>query len=194
VKRKWLVHIAMILACVSSAFASNPLYQQTATLHPPRDKTTGKYDEGRACFSFKYGLRKDAFNGDPELDDWDLGYGFAAINHQDWFILHNSNENRTVIRDLGELNWSDSFKAPPLEPLPLLPKGEPRNVLVDASGDTGALWAKTTRIMAKVVRGHMYLMRIKDEQTDFYAMFRVEEFEQGSYCRISWTLIPSPAK
>lgn len=190
-KRKWL-HIATILVGVSSAFGSNHFFQQTAVLQPPHDKATGTHNEGRACFSFKYGVRKDAFNGDPPLVDWDLGYGFAAINNQDWFILHNSNENRTVIRDLGQLNWSDSIEAPRLEPLPLLPKGQPRNVVIDTSGDTGKLWAKTTRIMAKVVRGHMYLMRIKDEETDFYALFRVDEFEQGSYCRISWKLIPSP--
>ncbi|MBI4470285.1 MAG: hypothetical protein HY650_13285 [Acidobacteria bacterium] len=184
---KLIGHLLVLLACASSAIGGNFLFQQTVTLYPPRDKVTGKYDEGRAQLSFKNGVRKVASDG-----QWDLGYGFAAINNEDWFILHNSNENRTVIRDLGEFNWSDPFKVPVLEPLPLLAKGEKRQVTVDASADTGRLWGKTVNIMAKVVGGHLYVMRIKDEETDFYALFRVEVFEQGSYCTISWRIIPAP--
>lgn len=190
------MQLVIILACVFSAFASNPCYQQGVTLHTPQDKATGKYDEARACFSFKYGLRNDESDRDWHLGgDWDLGYGFV-IGDDDWFILNNYSDNRTVIKDLGALNWSDSIHAPPLEPLPLLPKAERRpmngyvesfRLLMDLSGNTNK-----SNIMAKVVIGHMYLMRLKDEETDLYAMFRVEKFVQGSYCRISWALIPSP--
>ena len=31
----------------------------------------------------------------------------------------------------------------------------------------------------------IYLMHIKDEKSDFYAMFRVEDFKQGEYCTIT---------
>lgn len=184
-KRFWVILI--LAGCVSGASHRHLLYQQSVTLYPPNDKATGKYDEGRACLSFNPGVRKQDAN-----NHWDVGYGFAAINDEDWFILHTSNENRTAIKDLGELSWSNMFKVPMLEPLPMLPKGERRKVTVDSSGDTGKRWARTTNMMAKVVTGHMYLMRIKDEERDFYVMFRVEEFEQGSYCTITWRLIPSP--
>jgi len=39
---------------------------------------------------------------------------------------------------------------------------------------------------------HMYLVHIKDEAWDFYALFRVESLTQRSNCVISWSLIQSP--
>ncbi|HKP86922.1 MAG TPA: hypothetical protein VJZ26_12545 [Blastocatellia bacterium] len=174
--------IALIISlCASGAFSRNVVLAQTVTLHPARDKATGKYDEGKACFDFKSGGLRNGAKG-----RWDLGYGFASINGEDWFILSGSNEVRSVIKDIGEFNWNDSFKVPALKPLPELPKGEPRQVVVDASADTGKAWERTTNIMAKVITGHIYLMRIKDEESDFYVLFRVEDFKQDEFCAITW--------
>jgi hypothetical protein len=170
---------------ISNAIAQSDL--QTVTLYPPRDKATGKYDESRACFDFKSGALKQGRS-------WSLGYGFMAINDQDWFILQNSRENRTVIRDLGELKWSDSFEIPEMEPLPRLPEGERRSVVIDSSADTHQQWASETRIHAKVAVGHIYLIRVKDDESDFYVLFRVEEFRQQERCAISWKRIRSPEK
>src|SRR5260370_23058625 len=120
--------ILFALFC-SLAALSTSLAAQTVTLVPPRDPVTGKYDEGKSCFSFKYGLAKEITKG-----RWDLGYGFLSISDQDWFTLNpTSNENCSVIRDLGKLDWKGPFTVPVLEPLPELPKGKWREITIDSS-------------------------------------------------------------
>jgi hypothetical protein len=161
---------------------------QTVTLYPPMDSVTKKYDEGRSCFSFKYGARKDVVK---KTKEWELGYGFLAIGKQDWFTLSHFDGSRSVMKDLGELKWEDSFVIPALEPLPEQPKGQPRQITIDSSADTHEAWAKSATLSAKVALSHIYLVRVKDEAADFYVMFRVEEFEQGRHCTISWRLVPS---
>ena len=161
---------------------------QTITLYPPQDKKTGKYDETRACFSFKMGRNKL-----PSSTDWDLGYGFANIGNEDWLMVGTSGRNkRSVMKELGEYNWSDAFKIPALEPLPELKEGERRQITVDSSADTHRKWAKSTSHFAKAKAGYMYVVRVKDDQADFYVLFRVEEIEHGAHCTISWAQIPTP--
>src|ERR1044071_5014358 len=110
---------------------------QTVTLYPPLDKSTGKYDEARGCFSFKLGSNKL-----PDSADWDLGYGFASINNEDWLLISVSTDRRSVMKDLGRYNWSDRFVVPALDPLPMLKEGESRQIRVDASADTHKEWAR----------------------------------------------------
>lgn len=38
----------------------------------------------------------------------------------------------------------------------------------------------------KAVLGNMYVMRVVDENNDFYVLFRVDELERGKRCVISW--------
>src|SRR5262249_4317432 len=83
---------------------------QTVTLSPPFDPDRKKYDEGKACFSFKLGLLKEIVLKETKRNDWDLGYGFLAIDGQDWFTLHFA--SRSVIKDLGELNWDSQVTVP----------------------------------------------------------------------------------
>jgi hypothetical protein len=164
--------------------------RQTVTLYPPHDKATGKYDETRACFSFKLGRNKL-----PNSTDWDLGYGFASINNEDWLIVGTSRtDKRSAMKELGEYKWSDAFEIPALEPLPELKEGERRQTTVDSSADTHQKWAKSTNQLAKANAGHMYLIHVKDDQADFYLLFRVEEIEQRDHCTISWSQIPTPDK
>ena len=160
---------------------------QRVTLYPPQDAVTATYDEGRACLSFRYGMVKQFTR-----EEWDLGYGLLRIDEQDWFRVNSSHGSRSVMKDLGELKWDDAISPPRLEPLPELPKGERREIGVDASADTHAQWAKTTQIFAKAELGHMYLVHVKDEMADFYVMFRVEDLEQNNHCTISWRLVPTP--
>lgn len=161
---------------------------QSVTLYSPHDKFTGKYDESRACFNFKLGLNKL-----PASIEWDLGYGFLSIAHEDWLQAGAGRaDERSVMKELGAHAWSDSFDVPVLEPLPELKEGERRHVTIDASGDTHREWAKTTTRFAKAMVGHMYLLHVKDERSDFYALFRVEQLEQGEQCTISWKRIPTP--
>jgi hypothetical protein len=163
---------------------------RTVTLRPPLDPVTKKYDEGKACFSFKLGMLKETVLKETKKNDWDLGYGFVAISGEDWFRLHFA--ARSVMQDLGELDWDNPGTIPALEPLPPVPDGERRQVTIDASGDTHKEWAKTTRSFAKVILGHMYVLRVKYDASDFYVLFRVEEFEQNKRCTISWRVIPPP--
>jgi len=158
---------------------------QKVTLFPPRDKITGKYDEARGCFSFKF-----AGNKLPNSRDWDLGYGMLQISYDDWFMVGmTSPRKRSVIKDLGEHSWSDQIKIPVLQPLPELKEGEQRIISVDSSADTHKEWAQRTATFAKVIAGHIYLMRVKDDETDLYAMFRVDELKQGDHCTISWKIV-----
>ena len=168
----------------------NTVAVQAVTLYPPHVKATGKYDETRACFSFKLGRNKLA-----NSTDWDLGYGFASISNEDWLMVGTTGaDKRSVMKELGEYKWSDSFKTPALEPLPELKEGERRQITVDSSADTHRQWAKTTSHFAKAKAGYMYLVHVKDDQADFYVLFRVEEIEQGDHCTISWRQILTPEK
>jgi hypothetical protein len=182
--------------CASSSVALNEHAEQgtiggipqSFTLYPPRDKNTGKYDESRACFSFKLGTNKL-----PNSVDWELGYGFAQISNEDWLTINTGRpEQRSVLKVLGKHSWDDSFRVPALKPLPELMEGQRREITIDASAGTHAAWANSTTHFAKATVGNMYLMHVKDDEADFYVLFRVEKLEQGEHCTISWKRIPNP--
>lgn len=183
----WQLLIAV--SCLAGARAAAA--QQTVTLYSPRHKALKRYDDGRAWFSFVYGVRgteEKLITGGV----WDLGYGNLLIGNEDWFQVRSGNEERSVIKDLGELNWSDSFVVPVLTPLPEIPPGQSRVVGVDASADTHKKWATTNGIFAKAIAGHIYVVHIKRSATDLYALFRVEQLTQQDNCVISWRQIPAP--
>ena len=52
---------------------------------------------------------------------------------------------------------------------------------------------KVDRAFVKAVVGHMYVVHVVDEVSDYYAMFRVDALENGA-CTVSWKLIPPPQK
>lgn len=157
---------------------------KAVTLVPPMDPGTKKYDEGPSFFNFKNGkLKKDSRTS--EVYDWDLAYGSFSINNEDWFTLRNFHGSRSVVKDLGELKWSDHFAIPRLEPRPVVPEGK-ATITVDASADTHKAWAAAATTFSKVVPGHMYLMHIKEKKADFYVLFRVEKLEQQKLCEFSW--------
>lgn len=179
--------LLIVLSCTATALGDDSQAVQVVTLLSNRTQKNQGNDESRACFSFKRGARP-AGTG----DQWDLGFGFMAINDEDWFILSQLRESRSVIRDLGELKWTDAYQVPSLKPLPALADGQQRQITVDASADTGRQWAATTTIFAKVIAGHLYALHIKDQESDFYVLFRVEQFERGGSCTFSWKPTPSP--
>jgi hypothetical protein len=160
----------------------------------------------------------------------------------DWFQSSTERDSRSVVRDLGRLNWYDDFTVPVVEPLPELKPGETRNITIDTSGADGAdgkdgvdgasapgssrldsassgfppraidqydisslgTLAKQSRpkrhdgkpkvdpIFTKAAAGHLYVVHVVDEVSDFYVLFRVESLERGDNCTISWKLIPAP--
>lgn len=188
--------LLVFLLCVSNTISRSETFQQEAhsadpqkvTLYPPFNEATGMHDETRACFSFKFGKRKA-----PDSIDWDIGYGFMQISNEDWLMVGTiGTDKRSVMKELGAYKWSDSFETWALEPLPALKPGEQRQVTVDSSADTHEEWAKSTSHFAKATTGHMYLIHVKDDQADFYVLFRIEELEQQDHCTISWKRIPTP--
>lgn len=53
---------------------------------------------------------------------------------------------------------------------------------------------KVDPIFVKAIVGHMYVIRVVDNDSDFYVLFRVEEIVRGDNCTISWKRIPPPAE
>jgi hypothetical protein len=199
IRRQPLLLMIIVSVCTSNTVTRSEAHLQTTslgvaqsvTLYPPNDKRSGKYDETRACFSFKLGMNKL-----PNSYDWDLGYGFIRIADEDWLMVGSSATagQRSVMKELGAHNWSDSVDLPVLEPLAKLKEGERRQITVDSSADTHAAWAESTTQFAKAKVGHMYLMHVKNDEADFYVLFRVDQLEQGEQCTISWKLIPAPER
>jgi hypothetical protein len=138
-------------------------------------------------FSFKRGALKEVTKS---AKDWDLAYGSMSIGDEDWFSLHFGPDTRTVIKDLGEFRSQDTFDIPVLEPRPPVDKSKWQPTII--TSDVHGAWTRTGEF-AKVILNHMYLMHVKDEWSDFYVMFRVDEFEQHKRCTISWRLFPAPS-
>jgi hypothetical protein len=182
-----LVVLVVLVLCLTSAVRAGRPYQQTVTLSAKRDKLTGKPLDDGAAVDFRRGAVTTR-----NAKDWDLGYGGLQINREDWFGVSAAREKRNVMKDLGQLRWSDSCNVPVLEPFPELKKGENRRIAIDASADTHKAWAASTQMFAKVIAGDLYAMHVKDEYSDFYVLFRVEDHEQGDHCTISWTIADSP--
>jgi hypothetical protein len=88
-----------------------------------------QHDTSRALYSFKTG----EFGG-----AWDLNYGSLYVGEDlDWFEVSAATGVRSAFRDLGVLDWTDSFSVPVVEPFPKLKEGEQRTVTLDASGADG---------------------------------------------------------
>ena len=49
-------------------------------------------------------------------------------------------------------------------------------------------------LFTRAVPGHMYVIHVVNDSTDFYALFRVESVERGDNCTITWTFASPPAK
>jgi hypothetical protein len=122
-----------------------------------------------AAFSFEFGG-----NG-PEVrevcrNDWDILFGNGTP--PDSFDVTTVTDDRSRIRDLGELSWDDKFNLPSLSAYEE-PEREPS---------------------VKAVEGHIYLVHTRDSDTDLYALFRVDKLEPGKSVEISWEVIPRPKK
>jgi len=157
---------------------------QTVTLYSPTDRTKDVPDESWACFSFNLGTYARCASKDA-----DLVYGFFRKGLDDWFRLMHYADAQTVMNDLGELSWTKAFKVPKLEPLPELKPGKTRKIVI--GGEDGIF---ETKLSAPVWLGHIYALHVKKTDSDFYVLFRVEDFAANQYCKIIWKRIPDPAK
>ena len=134
---------------------------------PARRVTNGRDNYVDATFSFEFGM-----NGPGSLsltlNDWDILFGNSP--NRDTFAVTMVTDDCSRIRDLGALNWNDTFQVPVLQAY-LVPTSEPT---VDA------------------VVGHMYVVHTKDTQTDLYFLFRVEALDPLKSVTISWKAVQRP--
>lgn len=145
---------------------------------------------GKSSFSFKYGVRGEVA---PEITRSELLYGNINRNgDSDWFIVTLATDDRSRIKDLGQLKWSEVPNVPllpasvePHKGFRLPPRRETRSETVEALSD-----GQVTR----VVPGHMYVVHAKNSRTDLYALFRVEKLVPSDEVTISWKLVPSPKR
>lgn len=90
-------------------------------------------NDSRSAFDFEARVRG------PRRGSWDIAYGnLRAGEDFDWFESSGALGNRSVIKDLGPLNWTDYFVVPVIEPFAKLKPGERRTITIDVSGADGA--------------------------------------------------------
>lgn len=116
------------LSLWASVHSSMP-HSSTVTLY-----STNKYQGERPPCLVLEAVAPGSRNG-----SCDVRYGALYVGDDlDWFESSAEQHNRSVIKDLGLLNWDQAFKVPTVEPFPKLKPGEQRTVTVDASGADGA--------------------------------------------------------
>lgn len=176
--------LLLLVAYASSAFGQAA--PDVVTLYSP---IKYKDDFSRASFDFQNG-RFGTKAG------WDLTYGAPYIGaDQDWFKASTFGNDRHFIRDLGGLNWSDEIQVPVLSPRPESLGTKENPITVNASAGEYDKWVQQAAqegIFVKAVVGHMYVLRAKNLQSDYYVLFRVESLQRGDSCTISWRRVPSP--
>jgi hypothetical protein len=184
-----LLSYAAFLSPVQTLGQDSNTKPQTITL-VARTKTDNYDNYTKAAFSFRYGI-----NGDDAVkitrNDWDLLYGNISLNgDKDWFTVTLVTDDRSRIRELGELDWSYDIKIPIL---PACPEEDKSCAAVTfPSASSGKMLTDVNENVAKAIVGHMYLVHTKDRASDFYTLFRVEELKPSESCTISWKIVPSP--
>ena len=122
-----------------------------------------------AAYSFKFGG-----NG-PEVqrlcrNNWDLLFGNSVMT--DGFDVTMVVDDRSRIKDLGKYNWTDKFYVNRLSAYEE-PEREPS-------------------VRAQV--GHIYLVHTRDNDSNHYALFRVDRLVSEESVEISWKLIDPPQR
>jgi hypothetical protein len=83
--------------------------------------------------------------------------------------------------DVRSLEWPLHRAPVPATPLPPAPAQKKND------GKT-----KVSPVFVKAVVGHLYVIHVVDDLSDYYALFRVDALERGDNCTISWKLIEVP--
>jgi hypothetical protein len=97
--------------------------------------SSNKHPGERKVFCMNFRLGPMGYTPKP----CDLRYGSLYVgDDMDWFQSSGALGHRSVIKDLGLLNWDQAFTVSVVQPLPKLKPGEQRQVTIDASGADGA--------------------------------------------------------
>ncbi|MCA1594615.1 MAG: hypothetical protein LC754_18700 [Acidobacteria bacterium] len=159
---------------------------QTATLL----SHTGQKSYEKSVFNFECGVR-----GDAELPKrpsrYDIRYGGISENGDDrWLDIVHRSGAQSMIKDTGEMKWAEVYHVPVLFASPNPHTGE----LTHSYAGGRLQRISPEEVIVKAIVGHMYVMHIKDQETDYYVMFRVEAIDPKGECRLSWKLVASPER
>ena len=138
---------------------------------------------GKSAFSFNYGVRSDA---GPRVtrNNYELLYGGINRNgDSDWFSVIMVTNDRSRIKDLGEVNWSDPFD------VPYIPASVQPNNGIRFPSKNQTFEQSSNGQVTRVVAGHMYVLHSKDSDTDLYTLFRVEKLVPSDEVTISWKVV-----
>jgi hypothetical protein len=121
---------------------------------------------------------------------YDIRYGGLSLNGDDnWLDIVNRRGAQSMIKDLGEMSWSEVDHVPILFASPQPHNGE----MIHRFG-RGVIETSPEGIVVKALAGHVYVMHVKDQKTDYYVMFRVEAIDPKGECTLSWKRVPSPER
>ena len=140
---------------------------------------------GKSAFSFKHGVRSDV-GRKVARNNYELLYGNINWDgDSDWFTVTMVTNDRGRIKDLGPLKWVE------LENLPLLSLNAGPQEAIRFPSKTETFEESSRGRVTRVVEGHVYLLRSKDPDSDFYTLFRVEKLLPNDQVTIGWRVIPS---
>jgi hypothetical protein len=95
-------------------------------------------------------------------------------------------DDRSRIKDLGELNWAD------LVDVPALPAAAEPQKGISLSFKTRNFEESSNGQVTRVAAGHMYVVHTRDTDSDFYTLLRVDKLVPGDEVTISWKNVPAP--
>jgi len=181
-------------AMTVSARVTKPASHEAGTLTTTLESRLGHKLKGYggSAFNFTHGLRSDSDLWLPVTgNSAELLYGSFDSDGFNVYGAQEEGGNLSKIKDLGELNWSDIQSIPELPAMPPTTEGirGPRS-----NADNAEIEATTENRQTKAIAGHLYLVHIKNRETNIYAMFRIDALVPGDKCTLSWKLVPSPEK
>ena len=140
---------------------------------------------GKSAFSFRHGVRSDVGH-EVTRNNYELLYGNLNLDgDSDWFSVTMVTDDRSRIKDLGALTWEEVVKLP-LIPLSAGTSHQP----IRFPRETETLEESSQGRVTRVAEGHVYLVRSKDRDSDFYTVFRVEKLLPSDQVTISWRNVP----
>jgi len=116
---------------------SRVLAQQSHVQAPVTLYAVVKYgdEQHQHCLSLATGIPGVATS---KHEPCNLSYGFMSMgNDSDWFRTAVIDGDRSVIKDLGVLDWNSRYQVPVIAALPKLAPGEHRQITIDFTGAGG---------------------------------------------------------
>ena len=116
---------------------------------------------------------------------YDIRFGGMMVNGDyHWLEIAERRGAQSVVKDLGAMSWDEVTHVPLL---PASPEPYTGAIVHTRRGITAP-----ENVVVRAAAGHMYLLHVKDQRTEYYVMFRVESLDPNGECTLSWKRVPSP--